>query len=268
MQRTFLFTVALAVAVLAVAPVRAQAQPQAKQTTFALIRCESLGDRYSECRADTQAGVRLLRELSRNRCVEGRSFGYNQRGIWVSDGCSAEFQIGRADAGYPGDRPGGQGHPGNRPGDGGYPGNGPGRPGYPGQGEDYGHDIIATVECRSIKKHYERCRLPVGRDRVVLQRRISKAACVQGQSWGFDRSSVWVDRGCRGAFAVVRTRQPQLLVCESIQERRQYCPANTVYGVKLNRQLSRAACIEGRSWWSDRNAIWVDRGCRAEFLVY
>ncbi|MGE3729429.1 MAG: DUF3011 domain-containing protein [Lysobacterales bacterium] len=266
MRRTLSLIAALAAAALA-APM-AQAQPQAKQTTFALIRCESPGDRYSECRADTQAGVRLIRELSRNRCVEGRSFGYNQRGIWVSGGCAAEFQIGRADAGYPGERPGGPRHPGSRPDDGGYPGHGPGRPGYPQPDEGYGHDIIATVECRSIKKNYERCPLPVGRDRVILQRRISKAACVQGQSWGFDHRSVWVDRGCRGAFAVVRVRQPQLLVCESIKERRHYCPANTVYGVKLNRQLSRAACIEGRTWWSDRNAIWVDQGCRAEFLVY
>ena len=43
--------------------------------------------------------------------------------------------------------------------------------------------------------------------------------------------------------------------------------ANTVYGVQLNRQLSRTPCTEGYTWGYDRNAIWVDRGCRAEFLV-
>ena len=264
MQRMILFVFALVVTALA----PAQAQPQAKETTYALIRCESQGLRYSECRADTQAGVRLLRELSNNRCYEGRSYGYNPGGIWVSGGCAAEFEIGRAGPGYAGGHPGRPGHPGNPPGYGSGPEFGHDRPGYPDHHDFEGAEVLATVECRSIKKHYQRCPLPVGRDRVVLRRRISKTACVQGQSWGYDHRSVWVDRGCRGAFAVVRVRQPRLLLCESIKNRRQYCPANTVYGVKLNRQLSRAACIEGQTWWSDRNAIWVDRGCRAEFLVY
>jgi hypothetical protein len=38
--------------------------------------------------------------------------------------------------------------------------------------------------------------------------------------------------------------------------------------VQLLRTLSDSACIEGRTWGWDRNGVWVDRGCRAEFSVY
>ncbi len=33
------------------------------------------------------------------------------------------------------------------------------------------------------------------------------------------------------------------------------------------RQRSHSRCEEGRTWGSDANGIWVDRGCRAEFQV-
>ena len=41
-----------------------------------------------------------------------------------------------------------------------------------------------------------------------------------------------------------------------------------VPGVQLVRQLSRAACIQGRSWGYGRNGIWVSDGCRAESRTY
>jgi hypothetical protein len=37
--------------------------------------------------------------------------------------------------------------------------------------------------------------------------------------------------------------------------------------VRLQRQLSDSACIEGRSWGWNRAGIWVDQGCGASFLV-
>lgn len=236
------------------------AQPQAKQTTYALIRCESIDNRESICKVDTYPGVRLLRELSRGRCFEGRSYGIERDGIWVNDGCAAEFEIGRGrDGGRPShDRPGydqpGYDQPGNA-----LPGFG--QPGF-GQPE-----YLSSVVCKSIDRQLQICPLNVGRNRVELMRKISKASCVQGQSWGYDRRSLWVDRGCRGEFAIVRAHEPVLLLCESINSQRHYCPANTVYGVEIRRQISRAQCVIGQSWGYDRNAIWVDRGCRAEFLL-
>jgi len=34
----------------------------------------------------------------------------------------------------------------------------------------------------------------------------SGSACVQGRTWGFNRNSIWVDRGCRADFEVGRGR--------------------------------------------------------------
>jgi hypothetical protein len=37
--------------------------------------------------------------------------------------------------------------------------------------------------------------------------------------------------------------------------------------VELHRQLSHARCIRGKSWGTNRDGIWVDNGCRGDFLV-
>jgi hypothetical protein len=63
------------------------------------IRCESQNYRYRECRVDTDGRVELVREYSRNRCRQWRTWGYDRRSIWVEDGCRAEFRVGRDDGG-------------------------------------------------------------------------------------------------------------------------------------------------------------------------
>src|SRR5262245_64312062 len=63
------------------------------------IRCESSRNRQNFCRAETKGRVSLSRELSRNRCVEWRTWGFERRGVWVRDGCSADFRMGRNSSG-------------------------------------------------------------------------------------------------------------------------------------------------------------------------
>jgi hypothetical protein len=55
--------------------------------------------------------------------------------------------------------------------------------------------------------------------------------------------------------------------CESNNNGRNYCPANTHGGVRLSRQISGSSCTQGSTWGYDNNRIWVDNGCRAEFQV-
>jgi len=58
------------------------------------------------------------------------------------------------------------------------------------------------------------------------------------------------------------------VVCESRDGRRHRCAADTLGQVTLGRQLTRHSnCVEDRSWGADRHGIWVDHGCRAEFLI-
>lgn len=58
------------------------------------------------------------------------------------------------------------------------------------------------------------------------------------------------------------------VVCESRDGRRHRCAADTLGQVTLGRQLSRHSnCVEDRTWGYDSRGIWVDGGCRAEFLI-
>jgi Protein of unknown function (DUF3011) len=57
------------------------------------------------------------------------------------------------------------------------------------------------------------------------------------------------------------------VTCASDDGRRHYCPVNTRFGVEIVRQRSGSPCIEGRTWGFDRQGIWVDRGCRADFVL-
>ena len=57
------------------------------------ITCESQDRRYSSCHWDARWGwPQLVEELSASNCREGRSWGYDGRGLlWVDRGCRARF---------------------------------------------------------------------------------------------------------------------------------------------------------------------------------
>jgi hypothetical protein len=126
------------------------------------------------------------------------------------------------------------------------------------------------VESKNQQRTYKRTSTRGG---VRLARQLSREACVQGVSWGFDRDGIWVDAGCRAEF---ETGEPasawapatgRVVTVESEGMQREVRSVSTRGGVRLRRQLSREACVEGVSWGFDRDGIWVDHGCRAEFLV-
>lgn len=64
------------------------AQPQTSAVT---IGCASTGNDRTYCPANTTDGVVLVRSTGSTACILGRNWGYDQRGIWVSEGCSGEF---------------------------------------------------------------------------------------------------------------------------------------------------------------------------------
>src|SRR5690606_13132073 len=83
----------------------ASAGPQYYGSSGGTIRCESNDGRTREC-ATGGGRVMLERQISNSACIEGRSWGYGRNGIWVSQGCRADFRIIGYD-GYRGDRYGG-----------------------------------------------------------------------------------------------------------------------------------------------------------------
>jgi len=130
------------------------------------------------------------------------------------------------------------------------------------------------VESKSMQRVYKRTSTRGG---VRLARQLSREACVEGVSWGFDRDGIWVDKGCRAEFEIGGGSSssgggslfggPSTVKVESKGMARVYKRTSTKGGVRLRRQLSREACVEGVSWGFDRDGIWVDKGCRAEFEV-
>src|ERR1700730_1254799 len=55
--------------------------------------------------------------------------------------------------------------------------------------------------------------------------------------------------------------------CASNDFHRHVCAADTSGGVQMVHQKSEAKCIQNSTWGYDKNGIWVDHGCRAEFEI-
>lgn len=125
---------------------------------------------------------------------------------------------------------------------------------------------IGSVLCESSNNRYREC--PTNfRGRAVLTQNISSTRCVEGQNWGSRDGLVWVDRGCKGRFSQDSHGGGggNTIRCESGDNRQRTCNTPWSSSSRLVRQLSSAACVEGRTWGSQRGSVWVTSGCRAEF---
>jgi hypothetical protein len=59
------------------------------------ITCESQPGGRTHCAAKTSQGVTLVRSTGGAPCLLGKTWGYDDTGIWVSDGCSGAFVAGQ-----------------------------------------------------------------------------------------------------------------------------------------------------------------------------
>ena len=202
------------------------------------LRCESKNGRRTFCPADTSSGVTLSKQLSILECTRGETWGYNREGVWVDAGCRADFTIGG--------------------------------------GWDARRTTGEVIRCESTDGRRKVCAADTGGG-VELTRQLSKTDCIEDDTWGWNRDGIWVTDGCRGEFTTRRRargewsgrndRVPDTITCESDNGQREYCRADTSRGVSLLRQKSKTECVRGETWGYDRNGIWVDDGCRAEFRL-
>ncbi len=79
--------VALAVSMSAAAPAAAQGWQRISVT------CESSNRQSSRCGHADGHSPQLERQLSRRACIWGRTWGFDQAGLWVSSGCRGEFSV-------------------------------------------------------------------------------------------------------------------------------------------------------------------------------
>lgn len=157
-----------------------------------------------------------------------------------------------------------------------------------------------NITCASDdgRRHY--CPVDTSRG-VQMVRQRSGSPCDLGRTWGYDRRGIWVDRGCRADFVLGdgrrggwdrgplnpppygggpgsgpgsgygpdngSFREGFRFTCSSDDGHYNGCPTPPGVKVRINRQISGSPCDFGRSWGYDRGGVWVDRGCRAEFVV-
>lgn len=153
-----------------------------------IVQCVSRGDRREQCRADL-AGMRFAEvdETGRTPCEAGRNFGYDDRGMWVDEGCGGEFLFRSTDGRVAAfDRASADRASPYR---------------------DRAADDTASpargliVACESLRDDYTHCEAP-GILSARLLRQVGRSECVQGSTWGVDERGIWVDRGCRADFEV------------------------------------------------------------------
>lgn len=94
-------------------------------------------------------------------------------------------------------------------------------------------------------------RVEVGAGRV-------RRAIVAGEGWRVSFT------GGRGGSS---TQGGQRVTCESIDDGFTFCPAETNGAVSIERRLGGTNCTYNRTWSWNRDGVWVDAGCRGEFLL-
>jgi hypothetical protein len=143
------------------------------------VDCESRNYGYARC-AVPWRDARLIRQLSDTRCIRGRNWGIDRRGLWVDRGCGGRFVAA-----------------------------GGGRHGGPGRDEGWrpgpGWDSRFVVRCGSDNYDYRFCAVDLGRGgRARIERQISNSACIEGRTWGWNRAGIWVNQGCEADFRIDR----------------------------------------------------------------
>lgn len=199
----------------------------------ALVRCESRDMSRVHCPMETRRGVELVRQLSGNTCIRGSEWDIERGGIWVALGCRGEFRA----LAPTGEMP-----------------------------------MRRVVRCESDGRQNS-CPVMLRGAPVRLLRQLSAWPCKEGRSWGVRRNEIWVSRGCDGEFELGAedgsgfVDMPRLITCESKGKTRRMCGVTIDRGARLQRQLSNSACVEGSTWGWSRDGVWVDQGCRGEFVV-
>ena len=130
-----------------------------------LISCAA-GTETEYCVQAPQVSAELVRKTGDARCVEGKSWDVDERGLWLAKGCEADFLVRQRTV--------------------------------------TSQNALATrrlIECSSHAGQRNFCAADV-RGGAELRAVLSHTPCQAGESWGSNDGGVWVDHGCHGLFEV------------------------------------------------------------------
>jgi len=146
------------------------------------VTCSSDDGDKHYCEADTRYGAHLLKQTSSAECVEGKTWGWDEEGIWVNKGCAGQFELGKA-------QPAAEPAP---------------APEHPPIKDKPAEPKELRMSCASNDGRRNYCDADVKGATVKLVRQAGPSPCMEGSTWGHDENGIWVDRGCRGEFVILR----------------------------------------------------------------
>lgn len=129
------------------------------------VVCESEDGHRRHCAADTSGGVKIMRRLSKSDCEYKKDWGTDENGVWVANGCRAEFQV-KSDSRF--------------------------------VAQSMANEIVL---CESENGRRKTCNADT-RYGAKLYRQMSDSDCILNKTWGYDSKGIWVTSGCRAEFMV------------------------------------------------------------------
>ena len=172
------------------------------------VKCESNDGRRAYCGRYEPNQVRLDKQFGNAPCVQGRSWGVDNRGLWVDNGCRASFAIVRGPGG-PG--PGGPVGPGGGPGAPGSPwwGNEP-IPSWPPRGDWHGGNWNKGGACFFADRNFGGSYFCMRRGEVRDYLGPYSDQISSIRVFGGARAYIFEDRGFGGASLSLRSDAPSL----------------------------------------------------------
>jgi hypothetical protein len=59
-----------------------------------VFTCSSDNGQLHSCRVNTNAPIQFIRQRSHAECIAGQTYGIDRGGVWVTNGCRADFAVG------------------------------------------------------------------------------------------------------------------------------------------------------------------------------
>lgn len=198
------------------------------------VTCESKNGKRNVCKADTSAGVQIVRQLDNASCDYRRDWGWDNDGIWVANRCRAEFVV--------------RGKP------------------------KVAVQAIACESVNGMRNRCPAdTHLGVAVFKTLGDGEciFGETWGFDADGVWVDKGcyAQFALGGYRLPADAVLPPNAEKITCESLDGGHKPCPVDTSRGVGLLRQLSDADCVLNRTWGYDRNGIWVTNGCRADFAV-